>query len=273
MRYAAGVEYDGGQYCGWQIQPAHRTVQGCVEQALTSVAGNGVPISTVCAGRTDSGVHALNQVFNFDSDAVRSEKAWLMGANAHLPVDIRLKWVLVIGDEFSARFDAEYRDYRYLIRNSRSTPAIFSARAGWWPQTLDADAMHVAAQHLLGEQDFTSFRASECQSLTAMRNVHNVVCMRRGDWLSISIRANAFLHHMVRNIVGSLALVGQGGRQAEWIAEVLLAKDRTQAGPTAPPTGLYFVSPSYPSAAGLPEWDVEQLWFDAGLPVLNVSQN
>ena len=265
MRLAGGVEYDGGAYRGWQAQPGQATVQGCVESALCQVAG-GAAIATVCAGRTDAGVHALNQVVHFDTAAERDEKAWVFGANANLPPDIRIHWVAEVSEDFSARFNARYRDYRYLIRNTRTRPALAAARCGWWPQPLDADAMHSAAQQLLGEHDFSAFRAAECQAHSPMRHLQEIRCERQGDWLMISVRANAFLHHMVRNIVGSLVKVGQGERSTSWIAEVLQQRDRRLAGETAPAQGLYFLTPGYPDTDELPQMDGQRYWAATGLP-------
>ncbi len=244
MRIALGVEYCGTHYQGWQWQSSGRTVQQTLEDALALVAKT--PISTLCAGRTDAGVHAREQVVHFDTEVVRSEKAWTMGANTTLPHSIRVLWAKQVSDDFHARRSAIARSYQYIINNRSVRPAIEYHQHTWHYSKLDAELMHQAAQHFLGEQDFTSFRAAGCQSHTPMRNVHKVSVHREGDLVIVNITANAFLHHMVRNIVGALFQVGEGRQLPEWIRQVLDQKDRRLSGVTAPPNGLYLMKVEYP---------------------------
>lgn len=250
-RIAAGVEYDGSRFCGWQMQ-AHgtRTVQDVVERALQKVAVH--PVQVTCAGRTDSGVHATGQVIHFDTSAERLSKAWVLGGNAHLPDDVCIHWARQVDPDFSARFSATERTYRYLILHRQARPALHSGRVSWIHGAVDVDAMHIAAQALLGEQDFSSFRSAACQAEHARRFMKSITVSREGDFITIDICANAFLHHMVRNIVGSLLKVGIGERPPEWIAQLLELRDRTLAGPTAPAAGLYLVAVQYPHRYGLP---------------------
>ena len=250
MRFAAGVEYEGSAYAGWQAQPHARTVQGEVEAALSRVADRTVGVA--CAGRTDAGVHALGQVIHFDSEAARGADAWLLGANSHLPADISLRWVRLVPADFHARHSAQARRYRYVIHTSRARSALFARRAHWCKAALDAAAMHAAAQSLLGEHDFSAFRAAECQSRTPMRNVREIVVAARGEWIMLDIEANAFLHHMVRNIAGALMEVGRGERPTGWMGELLAGRDRRLAGVTAGPEGLYFLLARYDDALQLP---------------------
>jgi tRNA pseudouridine38-40 synthase len=257
MRIALGVEYLGTAFCGWQSHPGQRTVQQELEGALSKVADHAV--ATTAAGRTDSGVHAYQQVVHFDTGAVRSPYAWLLGTNTHLPEDVSLRWVQPVAAGFHARYGAIARSYRYVIHNARARSALLLDRAGWWPQALDAEAMHASAQTLVGEHDFSSFRDSQCQSPTAMRNVHAIDVARRGDFVVIDVRANAFLHHMVRNIAGTLADVGLGKLPVAAVATILAVRDRRRAGMTAPPGGLYFTGPQYPSEFALP--DPPRPWF------------
>lgn len=265
MRYAIGVEYDGSQYCGWQSQPDQPTVQACVEKALARVAGSPDSISVYCSGRTDAGVHALNQIIHFDTDVQRDEKAWLFGGNANLPDDITLRWARAVDPEFHARFGAVSRHYRYLLSNTRTRPGLASGRAGWEPTPLDESLMQAACQALLGEHDFSSFRASECQARTPNRNLTAIRWRRFDEWLQLDIQGNAFLHHMVRNIVGSSILVGTGKRPVDWMAKVLAARDRREAGPTASAVGLYFLGAEYPGEKNMPPIDTERLWSKSGL--------
>ncbi|MBN2689703.1 MAG: tRNA pseudouridine(38-40) synthase TruA [Gammaproteobacteria bacterium] len=238
MRIALGLEYDGSQYHGWQRQnDTLPTVQLRLEEALSKVANHN--IETVCAGRTDAGVHALGQVVHFDTVANRTLDNWVRGANSILPRDIVVKWAEVVSDEFHARFSAKAREYRYLIYNHKHPSALFYNRATWVNQDLDHNLMHVAGQYLLGENDFTSFRGALCQSKTPMRNVQKLNITKSNKLIIIDIKANAFLLHMVRNIVGSLLEVGLNKNNPEWIKKVLLAKNRSLAGATAPPEGLY----------------------------------
>ncbi|MEW6169557.1 MAG: tRNA pseudouridine(38-40) synthase TruA [Pseudomonadota bacterium] len=256
-RYAAGVEYAGTQFSGWQALAGRRTVQRELERALAQVAAHAV--GATAAGRTDAGVHALQQVVHFDSPAPRSAYAWLLGTNSNLPPDLGLRWIRPVAAHFHARHDALRRRYRYVIHNHRARSALLRGRAGWWPQRLDALAMHAAAQCLVGEHDFSAFRDSQCQSPTPMRRLDALDVRRCGDFVVIDVCGNAFLHHMVRNIAGTLALVGLGRQPVDWVAGVLAGRDRSRAGMTAPADGLYFVGPEYPAEFGLPP--PPQPWF------------
>ncbi|GLP96576.1 tRNA pseudouridine(38-40) synthase TruA [Paraferrimonas sedimenticola] len=251
MRIALGIEYDGAKYYGWQRQQEVDSVQARLEAALSKVAD--CQIEVVCAGRTDSGVHATGQVVHFDCDVERHMGAWTLGVNANLPFDVAVRWAKVVDEEFHARFSATARRYRYVILNHRLRPAILQPGVTHHHQPLDETRMHQAAQALLGEQDFSSFRAVHCQSKTPFRNVHSVQVKRFGDYLVVEIAANAFLHHMVRNIVGSLLVIGQGEQPVEWIEQLLALKDRTQAAPTAKANGLYLVDVTYPDEFELPK--------------------
>lgn len=251
MKLAACVEYDGTAFYGWQRLSHGPTVQAHVEKALSKVAAE--PISVVCAGRTDSGVHGLGQIIHFETNAVRPERGWLFGCNVNLPEGIALRWVQPIADDFHARFSAYARRYRYVILNRLARPALLQKRVCWQHGELDASAMHTAAQALIGEHDFSSFRAAGCQANHAVREITHLQVSREGDFIYIDIRANAFLHHMVRNIVGSLLKVGAGERPVNWIEALLALQDRTQAGVTAPASGLYFVHVDYPPEFGLPD--------------------
>lgn len=249
-RIALGIEYDGSAFAGWQFQSHARSVQGVLQQAVGTVANHEVQLTA--AGRTDAGVHALSQVAHFDTTAERSERAWVLGTNSTAERDVSVLWACEVPERFHARHDALSRSYRYRILNRQVRPALERDRVCWFRGTLDADTMHHAAQVLVGEHDFSSFRAAECQSPTPMRRVHRVSVLRDRDIVEIAITANAFLHHMVRNIAGTLLAVGCGDRPMEWVAEVLRARDRTRAGVTAPPQGLYLAGVEYPSAYGLP---------------------
>ncbi len=250
IKYAACIEYDGTDYCGWQRLKDSPSVQEEVEKALSSVADH--QISLTCAGRTDSGVHGIGQVVHFESDAIRNEKAWFMGCNTNLPDNIVLRWVKPIDESFHARFSATSRRYRYIILNSHIRPALLNNKVCWYRDALDEKLMQKAAAQLLGENDFSSFRAAGCQAKHAMRELQEINISRDECYVYVDIIANAFLHHMVRNIVGSLFEVGDGRRSPEWFAELLKVKDRTQAGVTAPACGLYFVSVQYPAKFDLP---------------------
>ena len=256
MRYAAGIEYLGTRYAGWQAQPATvthpkpLTHQGTLEHALAQIAAQ--PVATICAGRTDAGVHASAQVVHFDTTATRDTDKWLLGTNRFLPTDMSVQWVVAAPDHFHARYSATSRRYRYLIDNRRARSALHAARATPIYQALDVSLMHTGAQYLLGENDFTSFRSNECQSRTAMRHISEIHVQRFGDFVSIEIEGNAFLHHMVRNIAGSLLLVGRGIHPPAWIAELLAARNRALAGMTAPPQGLTLIAVRYPTEFALP---------------------
>ena len=251
LRIALGIEYDGTDFYGWQRLSQGRSVQGDVEAALSFVADH--PLEVTCAGRTDAGVHACCQVVHFDSAAKRNERAWVHGANSRLAADVAVLWAQPVADEFHARFGARARRYRYLIQNRPIRAALHARFVTWERQPLDVDAMQGAAQVLLGEHDFTSFRTLACQAKSPVRTIHSITMARAQDEVSIEIEANAFLHHMVRNIVGSLLPIGRGERAPQWLAEVLQARDRSIAGPTAPATGLTFIAPRYPSEWKLPE--------------------
>ncbi len=250
MRLALGIEYDGTDFLGWQRLSHGRSVQGEVEAALSFVAAH--PVEVTCAGRTDSGVHARCQVVHFDTIAERSERAWALGANSRLAHDVAVIWAQPVPDEFHARFGARARRYRYTILN-RPIRAALDARFVTWERTpLDAPRMQLAAQALIGENDFSAFRTVQCQANTPMRNVHEITVARSGDKVIVEIEANAFLHHMVRNIVGSLLPIGRGERPVEWMAELLRGRDRGVAGPTARASGLTFLAPRYPAEWKLP---------------------
>lgn len=250
-RIACGIEYDGTGFRGWQAQtPGVRTVQVTVEAALASVADHAV--RAVCAGRTDAGVHAVGQVIHFDAEHARSEKAWLMGANTHLPDDVAVRWVRPVADDFDARYSAIARSYRYLVLEGWDRPALWRKRALWSHRELDTEAMTAAAEPLLGEHDFSAFRSAECQAAHAVRRLERLQVRRSGATVSIDVRANAFLHNMVRILVGTLLLVGRGERPIEWPAALLAGRDRTAGGATAPAHGLYLLGPTYPDVHALP---------------------
>jgi len=249
-RYAAGLEYDGRAYSGWQFQTGLDTVQDAVQRALSRVADS--PLECVCAGRTDAGVHAAAQVIHFDSDAARSERAWRLGANTYLPGDISVLWVREVPGQFHARFSATARSYRYVILNRDSRPALAAGRATWERRPLDAGRMNASAQPLVGEHDFSAFRAIECQSRSPVRRVERIAVTRDGEWVHLDITANAFLHHMVRNTAGLLMSVGEGESTPERVAEVLASRDRRTNAATAPPDGLYLAAVRYPPEFGLP---------------------
>jgi tRNA pseudouridine38-40 synthase len=249
-RFAAGLEYDGRAYSGWQFQPGLQTVQGALEQALSRVADS--TVQCVCAGRTDAGVHALAQVAHFDSDAVRSERGWRLGANTYLPADVSVAWLREVPAQFHARFSALSRGYRYLILNRDSRHALSAGRATWERRPLDVPSMHAAAQVLIGEHDFSAFRSVECQARSPLRRVAHLCVARRDEWVIIDITANAFLHHMVRNIAGLLMSVGRGDSAAQRVAQVLAGRDRKVNAATAPPDGLYLAQVRYPAEFGLP---------------------
>ncbi len=252
MKLAACVEYDGTDFHGWQTQNCGcRTVQSEVEAALSIVANS--PVSITCSGRTDAGVHGYGQIIHFETEAVRNERSWILGVNSNLPRDIGVSWVKPVKEDFNARFTALSRRYRYVIYQSMVRPAILRSKVAWSLRNLDADAMHEAAQVLIGEKDFSSFRAAGCQASHPRREVQFVNVSSAGDFTYIDIQANAFLHHMVRNIAGVLMKVGDGRKSIGWVKEVLDAKCRTAADITAPAQGLYFVSVKYPEEYSIPE--------------------
>lgn len=250
MRWALGIEYAGSAYCGWQRQGHAPSVQETLEAALSQVANESIEVT--CAGRTDTGVHAVEQLVHFDTESVRNERAWILGGNANLPHDIAIRWATPVSEEFHARYSAFARSYRYVIDNHFSRPAILAQRVTWTHKPLDAEAMHRAAQVLCGEHDFSSFRAQGCQAKHPNRFVESIAVSRGGHYVYIDVKANAFLHHMVRNIAGVLMAVGAGEADEDWVGQVLGYRDRTRGGVTAPPHGLYFVKAHYPSEFDLP---------------------
>ena len=257
-RFALGVEYDGSGFSGWQRlnkpgEPGRRdepTVQAALETALSFVAGASVEV--VCAGRTDAGVHAAMQVVHFDGPAQRDPRGWVLGTTSQLPPSVCVRWCVPVAADFHARFAARARRYRYSILNRPVRPALQRQYLSWERRPLDAAAMHRAAQALVGEHDFSAFRTVHCQAPHARRDLQHISVTRAGDIVAVEVQANAFLHHMVRNIVGSLLPVGRGERGEPWIAELLSGRDRSVAGPTAPSAGLVFLGPRYPAQWGLP---------------------
>lgn len=249
MRIALGIEYDGSRFSGWQRQ-AHATgVQQVLEEALSKVADH--PVDVVCAGRTDAGVHATAQVVHFDTASVRAPRAWILGATSNLPREVCVTWAQPVADDFHARFSATGRQYRYIIFNRRIRPALLRDRVCWeyWP--LDADRMAEAARCLIGEHDFSSFRAQGCQARHPLREIYSLEIQRHGEFIYLDIAANAFLHHMVRNIAGTLLAVGRGDEPVEWVRNVLEARDRTRGGITSSAAGLYLVQVRYPERFGV----------------------
>lgn len=246
MRISAGIEYNGTAYHGWQTQlsPALNTLQTQCEIALSRVADH--PITVVCAGRTDKGVHATGQVIHFDTTAHRTTHAWVAGANHYLPDDMRLLWAKIVDESFHARFSAIARRYRYVLYNHPIRPALLKSQVSWYPIPLDAEKMQEAAQFLVGEHDFSAFRGADCQAKTTLRTVEYIRLRREKDTIVIDIQANAFLHHMVRNIVGVLIAIGKGERPVNWAEAVLLSRQRSLGGITAPPEGLYLEEVVYP---------------------------
>ena len=257
MRIALGVEYDGRPYCGWQSQPDRRTVQDVLQAALSQIAS--APVSVVAAGRTDTGVHALEQVVHFETGAARPLTAWVRGANALLPDNISVRWAHDVPEEFHARFSAHGRSYRYLLINRPVRPALQAGKVGWFHAPLDIDVMRQAAQCLLGEHDFSAFRASECQAKSPIKTLHQLDIRQDGEMLVFDLSANAFLHHMVRNIVGCLVYVGKGKYPPEWLAGVLESRERRLAAPTFAPDGLYLRRIQYEAKWGLPQEQDDEL--------------
>lgn len=251
MKVALGIQYNGKQYFGWQRQERVASVQQELEQAISFVANETCQI--FCAGRTDSGVHATGQVIHFETNANRPEKAWSFGVNANLPDDISVSWAKIVEDDFHARFSATARRYRYILYCNKLRSAILPEGITHCHLALEHQLMHQAGQALLGEHDFSSFRAAQCQSNTPFRHVHHLQVIRRGEYIIIDIQANAFVHHMVRNIVGSLIEVGAGNQPVEWMSWLLAQKDRTLAAPTAKAEGLYLVNVVYPERFAIPQ--------------------
>ena len=251
MRYALGIEYDGAGFCGWQRQSHSPSVQQSIEKAITVVANH--PVTVICAGRTDTGVHARGQVVHFDSPSERSERQWVLGINSNLPDAVRVLWVRGVDDSFHARFGALSRSYQYTILNRRVRPAIGFSYYGWCREALDAGRMNEAAQVLQGRHDFSAFRSTGCSAQHAIREVTLINVSRQGEVVKIDITANAFLYHMVRNIVGSLIQVGKGEKSGEWFEEVFHTQDRKLAGVTAEPHGLCFMNVRYDPKYKLPD--------------------
>ncbi|CAA9398077.1 MAG: tRNA pseudouridine(38-40) synthase [uncultured Ramlibacter sp.] len=258
MRWALGISYDGQAYEGWQSQPSRCTVQDELELALARFADQ--PVPTVCAGRTDAGVHGLMQVVHFDTSIEREAFSWVRGTNRFLPPSIAVQWAQTVPVEFHSRASALARRYAYVLLESPVRPSLESGRAGWVFRPLDESAMRAAASHLLGEHDFTSFRASGCQARSPVKIMRQIEIRRRGGYWRFEFEANAFLHHMIRNIMGCLVLVGQGQQAPGWIGDVLAAKDRDAAAPTFSPHGLYFLGPVYETHWGLPDRTAAYDW-------------
>jgi len=251
MRLALGVSYRGQAYQGWQSQPSGNTVQDRLELALTHFADR--PVSTMCAGRTDAGVHGLNQVVHIEVEIEREPFSWVRGTNRYLPPDIAVQWCQPVASDFHARNSAHGRRYAYLLLESAVRPAIEAGAVGWTFRPLNASAMEAAASILVGEHDFSAFRSAECQAASPVKQLRSIVIRRRGAYWRVDFDASAFLHHMVRNIMGCLLAVGSGNREARWLADVLAARDRSRAAPTFSPDGLYFVGPYYDARHAIPE--------------------
>jgi tRNA pseudouridine38-40 synthase len=258
MRLALGVSYRGQAYFGWQSQPDGNTVQDKLEAALTNFADR--PVATLCAGRTDSGVHALNQVVHIDVDVQRESFSWVRGTNRYLPADIAVQWCVPVADDFHARNSARGRRYAYLVLESPVRPAIEAGTVGWSFRPLNGEAMREAADVLIGEHDFSAFRSSECQAASPVKVLRAIAIERRGAYWRFDFEASAFLHHMVRNIMGCLVAVGNGTRDAAWLKAVLQARDRSRAAPTFAPDGLYFLGPHYDARHAIPERTAAMDW-------------
>ena len=251
MRIALGIEYDGSGHCGWQTQPSGQGIQDVLERAAGSIAGH--PVSTICAGRTDAGVHALAQVVHFDTEAERPVSAWVRGTNALLPAGVAVIWAQRVDAEFHARYSARERCYRYVLLNHPARPALSHGRVGWFHAPLDVERMRAAAIPLLGEHDFSAFRSSECQAKSPVRELRRLEVERHGDYVVFDFSGNAFLHHMVRNIVGSLIYVGAGKKDAAWLGTLLAGRNRAAAAPTSASAGLYLTRVRYDVRWALPD--------------------
>jgi len=250
MRIALGLEYAGTAYAGWQSQPDGRGVQDALERALAQIAGN--PIRTIAAGRTDAGVHATSQVVHFDPGVERPRTAWVRGVNSHLPPDVAVLWSAEVVDDFHARFAATARHYTYVLANRPVRTALLAGRAGWYHRPLAVAAMAEAARVLVGRHDFSSFRSSECQAKSPLKTISHLAIAADGEQIRFDFSADAFLHHMIRNIVGALIDVGAGKSPPAWIAELLAARDRTRGAPTFGAEGLYLAGADYAASWGLP---------------------
>ena len=258
MRIALGLEYDGSTHRGWQTQPGGGAVQDHLEAALSQLAD--APVGVTAAGRTDAGVHALSQIVHFDSDADRDQNAWVRGTNRFLPPNIRVLWAAPVAADFHARFSARSRSYQYWLLNDPVAPAIWQGRAGWFHAALDVERMSAAAALLLGERDFTTFRSAECQAKSPVRVLEQASVSRHGNFIRFEFRANAFLHHMVRNLVGSLVYVGCARQEVGWIADIAHTRNRALAAPTFAPDGLYLSAVDYDPAWNLPVHRPRELW-------------
>jgi tRNA pseudouridine38-40 synthase len=258
MRIALGIEYDGRPFCGWQSQPSHCGIQDALETAIGGVAGEHVVLNA--AGRTDQGVHATNQVAHFETTASRPLSAWVRGVNAQLPEGIAIRWSREVEDEFHARFSARRRTYHYLLLNRFERPALFAGRVGWCHRPLDLEAMRSGAAALVGEHDFSSFRSAECQAKSPVKSMDALGVDRDGSMFVFTFSANAFLHHMVRNIVGALVLVGQGRHPPPWISQLLGQRNRAHAAATFMPDGLYLTGIEYDPRFGLPPTESSHPW-------------
>ena len=250
MRIALGIEYDGSAYCGWQLQDGVPTVQGAVEEALTEIVNS--PVRVITAGRTDTGVHATGQVVHLDTKVSRSDYSWVRGTTRYLPDDVAVLWAKPVSVEFHARFSAIERSYRYIILNRHQRTAILHRKVTWEYRPLDVTLMQIAADQLIGTHDFNAYRAVACQAKSSVRELRELTVTRNGDMVIINARANAFLHHMIRNIAGVLCSIGAGEREPGWAAEVLASRDRTCGGVTAPPDGLYLTEIVYPEKFRIP---------------------
>ncbi len=258
-RIALGLEYHGAAFCGWQTQPSACAVQDALERALRAIAGE--EIATICAGRTDAGVHALAQVVHFDSGVNSPNSAWVQGVKTLLPPSVAVTWCSPVTDDFHARYSAQERCYRYVLLNHALRPALNQGRVGWFHLPLDLDRMRLAAHYLLGEHDFSAFRSAECQAKSPVREMRRLSMRKSGDYIVFDLAANAFLHHMVRNIVGALVYVGKGKREPSWLGEILAARDRKRAAPTLEAAGLYLAHVSYDAKWALPQ-PTRRVWFD-----------
>ncbi|MEO6032439.1 MAG: tRNA pseudouridine(38-40) synthase TruA [Burkholderiaceae bacterium] len=258
MRVVLGLSYRGQAYHGWQSQVDGNTVQDRLELALSKFAGR--KLRTLCAGRTDTGVHALNQVVHLDTELEREAFSWVRGTNRYLPADIAVQWCQFRSDTFHARNSALGRRYRYVLLESPVRPAVEAGLAGWSFRPLDGTAMNGAAQRLLGEHDFSAFRAAECQAASPVKTLHSIAITRRGAYWCFEFDANGFLHHMVRNLMGCLVAIGAGAHDADWLADVLASQERRRAAPTFSADGLYFVGPYYDAAHAIPSRSAAQDW-------------
>jgi tRNA pseudouridine38-40 synthase len=251
MRIALGIEYDGSRFLGWQTQAEGGAVQDALEPALAAISG--AAVSVTCAGRTDRGVHAREQVVHFDTDAERPDSAWIRGVNALLPDSVAVLWSQRVNADFSARYSARARTYRYVLLNRAVRPALMARYAGWFHSPLNEQSMRAAAAHLVGEHDFSAFRSAECQAKSPVRTLHSLQIERRGERIDFVLRANAFLHHMVRNIVGTLVYVGKGKHTPQWAREILDSRERSRAAPTFQAEGLYLEGVEYEARWNLPQ--------------------